>query len=400
MRRPFVSTLFAATLLGVASLAAAADIDVMTQNQYLGADLTPVFDAATAPDFTFEKFNAAVVGTLARIAAARTPERVQALAANIRQRNPDVVGLQEAYRFECMPLSADQPAGQGCDHPALKAAFTDQLAGTLAALHGRYVLAGKVTELKLTLPAGIPFTTDGVHLAMLGLADRDAILVRAGLPHAPVAVPGCRISDDGCNYRNDPFGPPTLTLPTGQTITIERGFLAVDVTVRGQGYRVFNTHLEQRLLAPSQPQTRLLQVLQAGELLQAVLQTLPVDRKVLVVGDFNADPADPIIVYGDPASPSYAPTPYMIFAGSGFTDTWLLRAQPGMGYTCCQAGDLTNTRSALYERIDLIFSMTLPSRVVDMKLIGATVGDKTRPNGHGGVWPSDHASLAAKLFFD
>ena len=44
--------------------------------------------------------------------------------------------------------------------------------------------------------------------------------------------------------------------------------------------------------------------------------------------------------------------------------------------------------------------MTPPSRVVNMKLVGATVGDKTRPNGNGGLWPSDHASLAAKLFFD
>jgi hypothetical protein len=171
--------------------------------------------------------------------------------------------------------------------------------------------------------------------------------------------------------------------------------------VRGQGYRVFSTHLEQRLLAPSQPQTRLLQVLQAGELMQAVMQTLPANRKVLVVGDFNSDPADPVIVYGDPAAPSYAPTPYMVFAGNGlFTDTWLLRAPPGVGYSCCQAGDLTHARSALYERIDLIFSMTPPSRVVDMRLIGATVGDKTRPNGNGGLWPSDHASLAARLFFD
>ena len=127
------------------------------------------------------------------IAAARTPERVLALAANIKQRNPDVVGLQEAYKFECMPLTADQPAGQGCDHPALKAAFTDQLAGTLAALRGRYMLAGQVTELQLPLPAaGIPFTTDGVNFALLGLADRDAILVRTGLPHANVAVPGCQ----------------------------------------------------------------------------------------------------------------------------------------------------------------------------------------------------------------
>ena len=95
MRSTFPS-LLGASLLGFASLAAAADIDVMTQNQYLGADLTPVLGAATAQPFDPDAFNAAVVAALKRIAASRPAERVQALAAEIAQRKPDVVGLQEA----------------------------------------------------------------------------------------------------------------------------------------------------------------------------------------------------------------------------------------------------------------------------------------------------------------
>lgn len=92
--------------------------------------------------------------------------------------------------------------------------------------------------------------------------------------------------------------------------------------------------------------------------------------------------------------------PYEVFTLNGFTDTWLMRPQPGDGLSCCQAEDLLNKQSALYERIDMIFSMTPPSRVVDMKLLGNTPGDKTHPNGHGGLWPSDHAAVAARLFFD
>lgn len=400
--RATLPTLVGTALLGAASLSAAADIDVMTQNQYLGTDLEPVLSAATADPFDPTAFNLAVVTALQRIAASKPAERARALAANIAQRNPDVVGLQEAYQFVCMPLGPQAP-GQNCDHPALKAAFTDQLANTVAALRGRYMLAGKVTEMKLQAPQGIPFTTttDGSSYGLLTLADRDAILVKTGLPAQPVnlaALTGCRASDQGCNYNNGGYGPPTLTLPGGLgTIAIERGYLAVDVTVRGRDYRVFNTHLEQRLLSPSQPQTRLLQVMQAYELLGTTWAPMPSPRHVIILGDFNSDPADLPIVFPGPTT---YPTPYQVLALGGFTDTWLMRPQETIGASCCQAADLLNFRSELYERIDLIFSLTPPRRVVDMKLIGATMGDKTRPSGHGGLWPSDHASVAARLFFD
>jgi endonuclease/exonuclease/phosphatase family metal-dependent hydrolase len=330
--------------------------------------------------------------TLQKIAATRPGERARALADEIVQRRPDVVGLQEAYKFECMPLSAGQPAGVNCSHPALEGAFTDHLTDTVAALGGRYTLAGKVTQLNIALPKGIPFTTDGIHYAMLGLADRDAILVRRGIPAVPVVVPGCRVSDQGCNYYDAPVGPPTLTLGS-LTIAIERGYVAVDVTVGKQGYRIFNTHLEQRLLAPSQPATRLLQVLQAQELLQASLT--PVDRKVIVVGDFNSDPRDTIAEFPG------TPTPYQIFTLlGGFTDVWAARRRADDGFTCCQAEALTNRKSELSERIDMIFSLTPPRRVSEVKLLGEKMGDKTRPPGRDGLWPSDHAALAAELEFE
>lgn len=383
-----------ASLLGAASLVAAADIDVMTQNQYLGVDLTPVLAAATAEVFDPAAFNAAVVGALTKIAAARPAERVQALSAAIAQRRPDVVGLQEAYRFECLPHPMAPPvAGMGCDDPSIRGAFTDQLANTVAALRGQYALAGKVTNMQV---AGIPFAVNG-YPAILGLADRDAILVRAGTSATPVplaSLTGCRASDDGCNYVTRP---PVLTVdtPAGQlTLAIERGYLGVDFSLKGQAYRVFNTHLEQRLLAPTLPETRLLQVGQAVELLNAAVGTWDGMKKLIVVGDFNSAPTDTI-----PELPG-TPTPYQAFAMSGFTDAWTMRPQPGDGFSCCQDENLLNRQSALYERIDLIFSLAPPSRVVDMRLLGNTTGSKTRPPGDGGLWPSDHASVAARLFFD
>jgi endonuclease/exonuclease/phosphatase family metal-dependent hydrolase len=178
----------------------------------------------------------------------------------------------------------------------------------------------------------------------------------------------------------------------GGSIAVKRGYLAVDLTVKGQTYRVFNTHLEQRLLAEGLPETRLIQVGQAQELLSATWAPMSAGRKLIVVGDINSAPDDTI---------PGVPTPYQLFTlVGGFTDTWTMRPQGGEGLSCCQSESLTNRTSELYERIDMIFSLARPSRVVDMKLLGVTMGDKTRPPGRDGLWPSDHAAVAAKLFFD
>lgn len=301
-----LSSIIGAVLLGVASLSAAGEIDVMTQNQYLGADLGPVLEAATAEPFNPVAANAAFVAALSKIAAARPAERARTLAAEIAQRNPDVVGLQEAFKFEC--------TGAGCVDPAIKDAFTDHLQNTEAALRGKYIVVGKVTNLKV---GPIPFVVNGAP-ALLSIADRDAILVRAGLSASWVNFALVRLcpkpSEQGCNYL---IAPPPFPTPFGD-IAIERGFLAVDVTIKGSNYRVFNTHLEQRLLGPSQPDTRLLQVGQAYELVNIASGTWDGLKKVIVVGDMNSDPNDTILV---PPYPKYLPwaptlpvkTPYKIF---------------------------------------------------------------------------------------
>jgi endonuclease/exonuclease/phosphatase family metal-dependent hydrolase len=384
--------LFGITMLGTASIGGAAEIDVMTQNQYLGADLTPVVDAATAEPFDPAVFSQAVVQALTEIAATRPAERARALAAEIAQRKPDVVGLQEAFKFACSPYPGfpTQP-GMGCDDPSIRAAFMDKLQSTEMALRGRYYMAGKVTNLNVT---ALPFMING-YPAVLTVADRDAILVRTGLSATAVdfvALGACaKPSDQGCNYQT---AVPPFNTPLGP-IAVERGFLAVDVVVGDRAYRVFNTHLEQRLLSPTLPATRMLQVGQAAELVTIALGTWDGQRSLIVVGDINSAPEDVIEAPYPPA-----PTPYQLFAGYGFTDAWTMRPNPGPGLTCCEAEDLTNRDSALYERIDIIFSFEKPQRVLNMKVLGATMGEKTRPPGNGGLWPADHAAVAAKLQFD
>lgn len=104
-----LSSILGAVLFGAASLCVAGEpnsmthhqhhgaggeIDVMTQNQHLGADLGPILEAATSGGpFDTVAFNNALVEALTKIAATQPVERVRALAEEISRRNPDVVGL-------------------------------------------------------------------------------------------------------------------------------------------------------------------------------------------------------------------------------------------------------------------------------------------------------------------
>ena len=90
--KPFLRPSLALTL-AVLPLAGSA-IDLMTQNQYLGADLVPVIGAAEDPI----AFNEEVLSALSAVADNHFPRRAIALGELIAGRSPHVVGLQEVSR--------------------------------------------------------------------------------------------------------------------------------------------------------------------------------------------------------------------------------------------------------------------------------------------------------------
>jgi endonuclease/exonuclease/phosphatase family metal-dependent hydrolase len=357
-----------------------------------------------------------VIAGLETRAASLPMERTQALARLIARRNPALVGMQEMYRFTCLELPMPVADGKGCDNPSIAGAFSDQLDDTLAALGGRYVEAATVVNLDLPaslgipgLP-GIPLQIDGMTV-FLGVVDRDVIIARTDVPHEAFDFSAlnalnpalCPLpSADGCNYQEVASAPLTLPLPGGGSVTLpvrfQRGYVGVHAMVNGVPYRFVNTHLETRLEGFG-PLGRYYQTAQAFELeaTLGVLQLVAPQPRQIVVGDFNSDPRDVEEI------PGIVP-PYQIFA-AGHTDVWTMRpgamtarGAPPVGNSCCQDEDLANHRSVLHERVDLIFSLATPRRVLDARLLGESIADKTPPKGFG-VWPSDHASVAARLQF-
>lgn len=372
----YVGLYLMVALLAVVQPVAAADIQIMTQNQYLGADLTPLFTTKTP-----EEFNAAAVAALQQVAANQPAERVKALAREILWNWPALVGLQEVYLFNCTDLIYPPPTGAGCDDPSIRGAFVDHLPGTLQALHGIYYAAASVTNLNLS--PGIPILINAVPI-LVQVVDRDVILARRDVHAEPVDFTEIcpKLSGDGCNFTF------VLEVPTplGVTIPVERGFVAVDATVYGQAYRFVTTHLEQKYADPS---LNVLQELQAYELI-SILKPAPEDRILLLVGDMNSSPVD--------LGVSPLGTPYNQFRWAGFTDAWTLRRRGSPGFTCCQDADLSNLKSKLYERVDMLYSLDAPAKVENARVVGATVLEKTPPFWKG-LWPSDHAAVTAELEF-
>lgn len=369
--------------VAAAKLAHTASINVMTQNQYLGAPIEQFF-GITDPAV----FNAGLVSALHTVAANKPVERMQALANVITKERPALVGLNEVEEFGCSDNVHTQ--GVGCNDPFIVGAFTDHLQLTLDDLNGTYVEAAKVVNLNIV----IPFQINGVT-AQLTVVDRDVILAREDVETTVVDF-DCLKSADGCNYTVAL----TVDTPIGQ-IAVPRGFVAVDTAIAGRNYRLVTTHPEIQHPDPTNPASQFFQAAQAAELL-LLLQTTSLDPSLIVLGDMNSDPAEPDIPGPLPLPAPFNSgivTPYHQFVGAGFTDIWEFRPGNAPGDTCCQAEDLSNRRSTLDQRIDMIFSLDVPEKVKQVRVVGDKASDKTRPPGPR-LWPSDHASLTAELQFE
>mgnify|MGYP001827098782 CR=1 FL=1 len=377
---------FAAFVLLVSGAALAGskvDIHVMTQNQYLGANLDPIITAGSP-----EAVNAAVIQALIDVSNNNFPERVQALADSILEKKPHLVALQEVFAFNC-----EDPFQTGQCAP-FAGAFNDHLVLTMEALGDHYTIAAEVQNLTLAPPVlyGIPMTLDPAVLPVfIQVIDRDVILARADVVATPVEFNCLKTSVNGCNYEAVAQVPLLGTL-----INIERGFVGVDASVKGADYRFINTHLEVKLLGGN-PAAAILQPAQATELWLAITSVPDPTRRLLVAGDFNSSPVD--------VSPIGVLTAYqqltsgMLLNGYpmpfAFTDVWNLRPGNPAGLTCCELEDLSNSPSLNYERVDLVFAFPAPLGKTKANVLNADVEDKTL----SGLWPSDHASVSARLTY-
>jgi endonuclease/exonuclease/phosphatase family metal-dependent hydrolase len=332
-------------------------VRVETRNLYLGADLTP---AITAPG-PFELALAASA-IWQQIVATDFPARAQALAAEIDDASPLLVGLQEVALWRT-GIPDGPPAFGGT--PATNVAY-DFLTLLLDALSARgltYDAAVVQQEADLEAPTLLGFD---VRLTM-----RDVILAKAvGSGELTLTNP------QSANYTTN------LTLPIAggvTSVTSTRGWTSIDVTAKHRQFRFVNTHLEAF--------SNFYRTAQAFELLSGPVTTTSLP--VVLAGDLNSAPDDPVFSEG---SPYDGINPYDVLTGSGFVDTWVLLHPQDPGFTCCNEPDLLNPVPTLFQRIDHVL-LRAGGTAYRSKVIGVDPANRTAD----GLWPSDHAGVTAAL---
>jgi endonuclease/exonuclease/phosphatase family metal-dependent hydrolase len=368
MRRALALAL-AAVLALVLPGAAAADsgqgrtVKVMTRNLYLGANLTPALTATTLPGFVN-----ANGGILRSVTATDFPLRSRALADEIREKDPDLVGLQEVALWRTGPPSLAPVLTGTPTATDVRYDFLDLLLDQVNRGPGKgYEVAVVQEEFDLEAPANENNVAgDGpapiVDAEINGrLTMRDVILVRHG--H------GIKVTDsDGDNFDD------LLQLNiVGVPLAIERGWTSVDAKVRGSGrFRFVNTHLE--AFHP------VIRRLQAEELVADGGPAESGADPAVLLGDLNSD--------DDTVAPIDQPA-YLALLAAGFESR-----STNDPLSCCfedpllMAGDV----SELDHQVDHV----LTDAGDDVVLRDSSVTGREQ---FGGLWPSDHAGVFSELRF-
>src|SRR5215210_5048682 len=331
-------------------------IPVMTRNLYVGADLSPVSAAAATGD------GPAIVQATTEawhgVKATNFPERAGALASEIENAEPLLVGLQEVSLFRTGPPDSFSATLTPALHVELD--YLDILLKELEKRGLHYAPVTITEEADTEIPG---YTAPGV-LQDIRLTERDVILARTDVSSSKVQFSNKRTGIYAA-YASLPIG------QTGQSINLLSGWGSVDVTLRGQTFRFINTHLEPEGLLNA------IQVAQGNELLNGPANTsLP----VILVGDFNSR-----------ADGTGTPT-YDNLIGAGFKDAWSATHPRELGNTWGHDADLLNTTVNLTQRLDLVLFRGGPC-TLDADVVGDELSDRT----FSGLWPSDHAGVVATL---
>ena len=231
------------------------DLTVMTQNMYLGSSLNPALEATTP-----EAFVEAVARIYATVQYTNFPQRAEAIADEVEENEPDLIGLQEVSKWTTGGVNP--PAGYD---------FLAILENDLQARGLHYTAASIAHNAKIG-PAPLALADQGcvqpgpVITCSVELEDRDVILVNDDTP--------------GLTWSNPQSGryatQQAIESPVGP-LSFDRGWAGIDARLKHQPFRFVDTHLETE-------ESPLVQQAQASEFLAGPGK----GGTIIVTGDFNS----------------------------------------------------------------------------------------------------------------
>jgi endonuclease/exonuclease/phosphatase family metal-dependent hydrolase len=329
------------------------NLRVMTYNVDEGTDFIEIQNATTTSEFLV-----AVGQTISAVRATNPPVRMQAIAQQILAAAPTLVSLQELDQWSSGPFD---PVTQTCGQLTMEFDMLQELMSALGSLGGHYQVAAQATQYAFPPTPGLILPSTFLCVQVI---DFNVILARTDLSLTRFQWG----NPQSGQFVNMDF----VATPIG-TIPLPSAWASVDASFNGKAFRFIGTHL--------QSVDAVVRELQGDELRAGPARTsLP----VIVAMDSNAQASPP------PVDPTY-----MDFIEAGYTDSWTQAFPLSPGFTCCQAPLVNNVVSQLYQRIDLILTLGAV-QTQNIALFGATADSKTAT----GLWPSDHAGVAAQLVIE
>ena len=321
-------------------------LTIMTRNMDEGTDFGFIAAAAAVGDPAL--FQVALGETFCEVVASNPELRAAQIADEIAAAQPDLVSLQAVSKWQSSLLFCP---GAAIGPPTTIDAET-ALLNRLAVDGVSYHVVSELDEFSSTSIPGLP----------LSFLDRDVLLARDE-PDGQLSI---------ANVQAQHFST-LLTVPIplpGLNLTILRGWISADVTVRGRTVRVIATQLQSPSDKVGRTAGEPVQEAQAEELVTGPAATsLP----VVIAGDLNTGPGtDPNVML------SYN----LLTQNAGFTDTWTATRPDDPGFTDFFYTEDPPTPSTPSIRIDLILvrGAPVPSAPKDY-LVGTEVPHRRTMRG-------------------
>ncbi len=350
----------------------AVPVKVMTRNIFLGADLSPGLNAGS-----FDEFVAANGQILREVDETNFPLRAQGLAAEIKQKKPDLVGLQEVAHWRTGEPGAPHQSSvaEQSEFSATETKY-DFLALLQAQLTARgldYEPVVVKEEFDFEAPADYDDDPDTGSAFFGGeiqgrLTMRDVILVNDD----------SKVKAKAKNPTSGTFQNLYTPNVSGIDVAVLRGWTAADITVKkGKGkkkvkkkFRFVNSHFE---AFDDETEVPSIRALQAQELLAGPASA----KRSIILGDFNSDTVTKV-------QPGDAQA-YQALLGGGFAERSTADTN-----SCCVSDLFSSPATEFDHRVDHV--MTNMGKKV--KLAGSEVTGREQVNG---IYNSDHAGIFSKL---